>query len=179
MTGSDEPPQSRDAARPAARTFPVADIAVGLAALLARGSHLAALHGSPIFPLLIGDSRIYDDWGRRIAAGHWLGEGVFYQAPLYPYFLGVLYSLFGHSLLAVRLVQAILGSIACVLVARAGRRFFDPATGLVAGVTLALYPSAIFFDGQIQKSSLDLFLVATFLLLLAGTDGGQVLRIGS
>jgi tetratricopeptide (TPR) repeat protein len=38
---------------------------------------------------------------------------------------------------------------------------------------LAVYPSAVFFDGLIQKSSLDLFLVAAFILLLPGADGGE------
>ncbi len=35
----------------------------------------------------MGDSRAYDEWARRIAAGDWIGREVFYQAPLYPYFL--------------------------------------------------------------------------------------------
>ena len=38
-----------------------------------------------------------DDHPRRIAAGDWLGGEVFYQSPLYPYFLGALYTLFGDG----------------------------------------------------------------------------------
>ena len=47
-----------------------------------------------------------------------------------------------------------------MLVAIAGRRFFDWRVGLIAGTALALYPPAIFFDGHIQKSSVDLVLMA-------------------
>ena len=50
----------------------------------------------------MGDARGYDAWARRLAAGDWIGTDVFYQAPLYPYFLGVVYALAGHDLLAVR-----------------------------------------------------------------------------
>src|SRR4030081_3323906 len=38
-------------------------------------------------------------------AGDWLGHGVFFQAPLYPYLVALLYVVFGRSLDAVYLVQ--------------------------------------------------------------------------
>lgn len=50
----------------------------------------------------IGDAIEYDAWAQRIAAGDWIGSEVFYQAPLYPYCLGVLFALAGHGLHAVR-----------------------------------------------------------------------------
>ena len=39
------------------------------------------------------DEASYDDWAVEIAGGEWRGEEVFFQEPLYPYFLGVIYSL--------------------------------------------------------------------------------------
>jgi tetratricopeptide (TPR) repeat protein len=115
----------------------------------------------------MGDSRGYDEWARRLAAGDWIGRDVFYQAPLYPYFLGVIYALAGRNLLIVRVVQALLGSAACVFVALAASRFFSPRIGIVAGIMLALYAPAIFFDGLIQKSVLDVFFLSTALWLLS------------
>ena len=41
------------------------------------------------------DSQEYDRWAQGIAAGDWLGSRVFFQAPLYPYLLAVLYALAG------------------------------------------------------------------------------------
>src|SRR5581483_8265785 len=115
----------------------------------------------------MGDSRGYDEWARRIAGGDWIGRDVFYQAPLYPYFLGVIYAVAGRSLLAVRVCQAIVGSCSCVLLAAAARRLFSPAAGLIAGLMLALYAPAIFFDGLLQKSFLDVFFVSLALWLIA------------
>ena len=62
----------------------------------------------------MGDSRSYDLWAQEIARGHWLGDRVFYQAPLYPYFLATLYWLFGHHLFMIRVVQIILGATSCL-----------------------------------------------------------------
>jgi tetratricopeptide (TPR) repeat protein len=134
-------------------------IAIGAGAMTLRLIYLLQLQRAPVFATLLGDGRIYDEWAVRIAAGDWLGSDVFYQSPLYPYLLAVLFKIFGHHLLAVRIVQAALGSASCVLLAIAGKRFFSAGIGLAAGVLLAVYPVAIFFDGLIQKSGLDLFLV--------------------
>src|SRR5262245_62280523 len=92
---------------------------------------------------------------------------VFYQAPLYPYFPGIVYTLIGHSLLGVRLIQAVIGAASCALLAMAGRRFFSPAVGLVAGIGLAVYAPAIFFDGLLQKAVLDLFFLSLSLWLIS------------
>ena len=140
--------------------------AIGVLALGLRLAHLAALHDSPLFAVLIGDSREYDRWAQEIAGGAWIGSGVFYQAPLYPYVLAIEYTLFGHDLAIVRILQSIDGAFACVLLAIAGRRFFGASAGLISGGLLAIYPPAIFFDGLIQKSSLDAVLVTTLLACL-------------
>jgi len=135
-------------------------------ALAVRLVHLWQIRRAPFFDLLIGDARAYDVWARQIAAGDWVGQGVFYQAPLYAYFLGTIYAIAGHDLLLVRLVQAVLGSASCVLVAAAGWRLFSREAGLAAGVILALYAPAIFFDGLIQKSPLDLLFLSMMLWLV-------------
>jgi len=140
------------------------------------------IRSSPFFDTLLGDARAYDEWARRIAAGEWIGREVFYQAPLYPYFLGTLYAIFGRDLTTVRVAQAILGSSACVLLALAARRLFSvdhsggpvppERVGLVAGLMLALYAPAIFFDGLLQKTTLDVFFMCAALALTARIECG-------
>jgi hypothetical protein len=103
-----------------------APLAIFAVALAVRLLHIWQIRDAPFFSVLMGDSRAYDEWARRIAAGDWIGTDVFYQAPLYPYFLGVIYAIAGHHLLLVRIVQAVLGSLACVFLVLAGRRLFSP-----------------------------------------------------
>ena len=81
--------------------------------------HIWQIRAAPFFAALMGDSHGYDEWAQRIAGGDWLGREVFYQAPLYPYLLGVIYAIAGHSLLIVRIVQALIGSASCVLLTAA------------------------------------------------------------
>ena len=142
-------------------------VAIFAVALAVRLVHLWQIRRAPFFTVLLGDSRAYDEWAQRLAGGDWIGHEVFYQAPLYPYFLGLLYSIGGRHLLLVRVVQAFVGSAACVLLSLAARRLFSVRAGLAAGLMLALYAPAIFFDGLIQKSVLDVFFVCLALWLIA------------
>lgn len=158
-TPASKPARTQDAAlRGAAIVFAVA--------LALRLLHLWQVRRAPFFSLLMGDALAYDAWARQIAAGDWLGTDVFYQAPLYPYFLGLLYSLFGHELTAVRACQAAIGSASCALLVVAGSRLFGRREGLTAGLVLAVFGPAIFFDGLVQKTVLDGFLLCALLLLV-------------
>jgi tetratricopeptide (TPR) repeat protein len=140
---------------------------VFLVAIVVRAIHVWQMRHTMFFSVLMGDSRGYDAWAQRIANGDWVGSEVFYQAPLYPYFLGLVYWLFGHDLMAVRIIQAVLGALGCVALAMAAMRLFSPRAGLIAGLMLALYPPAIFFDGLLQKSVLDVLFVCVALAIVA------------
>jgi tetratricopeptide (TPR) repeat protein len=136
-------------------------------AFLVRLVYLTEIDSIPLFYYLAGDGRAYDEWGQRIAAGDWLGQGVFYQAPLYPYFLGFLQVVFGHSLWVIRLIQITLGAISCALIFATGRNLFSRQAGIAAGLILSFYAPGIFFDALIEKSILDFFLLSLLLWLLS------------
>src|SRR5262245_16629161 len=144
---------------------------VALLALVVRVAYLSQLHGTLPLSTLILDGRVFDIWAQQIAAGNWLGSEVFYQAPLYPYFLAVIYTLGGHNVMLVRAVQTALSIASCVQLAWAGARFFNRWTGTIAGVLLALYPVAWFFDSLVQKAALDLWFMTLLLALLGALQG--------
>jgi 4-amino-4-deoxy-L-arabinose transferase-like glycosyltransferase len=144
------------------------ELVVFAVALLVRAVHVLQIRSGPIYGLYLGDARVFDQWARGIAAGDWIGDQVFYQAPLYPYLLGGLYALFGDSTTLVLCVQAVFGAAACALLVVAGTRFLGRRVGLVAGAALALYPPAIFFDGIVQKTSLGLLLLCASLAVAGG-----------
>ena len=135
-------------------------------ALTVRAIHTLAIGRSPFARLLVGDGKGYDAWAATIASGDWVGKETFYQAPLYPYALAVLYTGAGRDPMTIRWAQALLGALACVLLAVAGRRWLGERAGLVAGGILALYPPAVFFDGLVQKAALDNFLMCALLAVL-------------
>src|SRR6266508_136383 len=135
-------------------------------AFLLRLVYLWQIESIPLFYNLAGDGRSYDEWAQRIATGDWLGQGVFYQAPLYPYFLGVLQIFVGHNLWLIRFIQIVLGSLSCALIFVVGEKLFSRGAGIAAGLILAGYAPAIFFDGLIEKSVLDLVFLTVLLYLL-------------
>lgn len=145
-------------------------IAATTLAFVLRAVYLLEIRGAPMYSLLAGDASAYDAWARRLAGGDWLGREVFYQAPLYPYFLGVIYAVRGADVDFVRWVQVVLGSLSCLALGLAGRAWFSLRVGAVAAFLLAVYPSAIFFDGLIQKPVLDLFLLSCLLYVLGRTQ---------
>ncbi len=141
-------------------------VVIFLAALALRGVYLEQIRAIPFFDSLVGDAASYDAWAQNIAGGDWIGDETYYQAPAYPYFLGLIYTLLGRDLLLARVVQAVLGALSCLLLGFAGKRFFGRSAGLVAAGILAIYPPAVFFDGLIQKTSLALFWMCLLLWLL-------------
>src|SRR5262245_8045191 len=108
------------------------------------------------------DPLYYHEWATRIAGGDWLGRDAFEMSPLYPYTLAAVYRIFGENLTAPRVLQALLGSLTCAGLFLLGRRLFGRAAGAVAGTMLAVYGPAIYYDGQINKTSLAVALSLGF-----------------
>lgn len=147
-----------------AKFLPIA--VVFFLALTLRMLYLYEIYDNPFFWHLLIDEVAYDQWAQRIAAGEWLGKEIFYQDPLYPYFLGVIYSVIGRDLLWVRVIQLFIGSLTCALIYLLGTSFFDRRIGFVAGVLAALYGPFFYFEAMFLKTFLGTFLICLFVLLL-------------
>jgi tetratricopeptide (TPR) repeat protein len=150
-------------------------VATGGLALLVRVLHVWQISIVSWLSVRVGDAEAYHDWAVRIVGGDLLGTDVFYQSPLYPYLLAMVYAALNDSPTTIRLVQAVLGAASCVLLASVGLSLFGRA-GALAGVGLALYPAAIFFDGQLDKSVLATFLMTALLAVLV--SGPRARRLG-
>jgi tetratricopeptide (TPR) repeat protein len=123
-------------------------VIVVLAAALRIGYTLSSLK-SPFFDHLDLDSRFYDLWAKDIAGGNWIGKEVFFMGPLYPYFLAVIYKVFGTGLVTVKIFQDLLGALTAGVTYLLGRLCFGTVAGLAAGFLAALYVPFIFYDNSI------------------------------
>jgi Flp pilus assembly protein TadD/4-amino-4-deoxy-L-arabinose transferase-like glycosyltransferase len=142
-------------------------------ALGLRVANLADISNSPFFSRPVIDGQAYDTWAMVILKGS--GDSPhagtvpaqpFYQDPLYPYFLALIYTIFGHSYWAVYLFQLALALALLLLTYDTARRLFDWRAGIAAAAMAALYKPFIFYESQIEKTSLAVFLTALFLWLL-------------
>ena len=138
-------------------------------ALALRWATVFELAESQLVRLPVGDARSYVDWAMRSAGGEGLGGEVFYQAPLYPYVLAGLFTVFGEGLFVPRLVQGLLGALACALLGTLAGRLGGRTVGRISGFSAALYAPWIWSDGLLQKTSLALFLLVGLLALCERT----------
>lgn len=115
---------------------------------------------SPFFNLPIIDEESYVKWADEIAGGEWIGTKVFYQDPLYPYFLAVVFKVFGRSFLVVRLLQVAMGTLSVAVVFLAARRLLPEPAALAAAGILAMYRGLYFFELQILKETMVILLSA-------------------
>jgi tetratricopeptide (TPR) repeat protein len=140
-------------------------VALGLffLALVLRATAWLEVAESAWGQILLGDARFFDEWGLRLAQDGWREPEAFYQAPLYPYLLGGLYALFGHAPKLVYALQSLLGAVAVVWIADATARLTTRRAGLAAGLVAALYAPAIWYELQLEKTSLAYALTAWLL----------------
>jgi 4-amino-4-deoxy-L-arabinose transferase-like glycosyltransferase len=139
---------------------------LGLAAALRAGALLAERR-LPLFLHHRLDAQMYDAAGRAIAGGDWLlGKEVFHSSPLYAYFVGLLYRLFGAGPYPVRVAQGILGVALVALLYGAARRLLGPRAAPWIGLGAALYGPFLFYETQLLADSLAAFLAALLVLLV-------------
>src|SRR5262245_30113329 len=128
---------------------------------------------------LAGDEHTWTIWGAQVLAGPDVAFSplrfrlIFYP-PLYPYFIGACYALFG-SLTAVKVCQALAGALLIPAVGRLGSRAFGGATGLVAAGITAFYPDLVWFSVHFWSETIFLVLLYWALerLLAADASGSR------
>ena len=139
------------------------------ATALLRLAHLLAVRDAPFVGQLALDSQEYDRWARAIAAGDWLGSAPFFQAPLYPYLVALVYRfvpLAAAAPLAVYLLQIAVAVVGCWALVRAGEALAGPRAAGATGLLFALYTPFWFYDVQLMKESFAVSAVCLLLLLL-------------
>lgn len=115
-------------------------------------------------PLL--DAKVYHEWAQAIASGEFLRGKAFYQSPLYPYFLGLVYALFGPHFWLVGLINALFEAGTATLLSLIALRAFGSLSAAVGtGVIAAFYRPTIFYTAPVMKEPLGLFLLALFFCL--------------
>ena len=149
-------------------------VAVFALALSARLYYLHEIRASPLFTAPVVDARTYVEEARYLSEVSFAGRPApFWQPPLYPVLLGVLFALAGDDLYLPRLIQAVIGALVCVLICLLGYRVFGAGIGLGAGIAAALYGPLIYFGGELLPTLLACCLNLLVLLLVVG-EGGWV-----
>jgi len=114
-------------------------------------------------PLL--DAQIYDQWAWDLARGGGAVSHAYYQSPLYPYLLSLLYRLVGHSYFGVSLLNDLIDSSTVVLLSAISYSLFGRAAAFLTGLLAACYAPMIFYAAPPMKEPLALFLLSSFVFM--------------
>ena len=126
---------------------------------------LHVFHVSDIAPF--GDAMEYHAYGVDMANYQRFGivQPSTYRGPVYPFFLGVIYMLYGQNYQMARIIQAILGSAMCLVMYFLGKKLFSRAVGYFAAIITATFSLYIFYSACLLTETLYLFLIASIALL--------------
>jgi len=99
-----------------------------------------------------------------VARENWFGHELHsWRPPLYPLFLAGIYGLVGHSHLAVKVAQSLIGAGTAVLIYSLGCRLHRPAA-LWAGVAASVYGPLVASSNEVMSET-----VYTFFVVLAAS----------
>lgn len=127
-------------------------LSVFAAALLVRLVYLAESLQHPAFLLPLIDAATYDNFARQWVTLGLRDSTTAWHAAFYPLFLSALYRIFGPSVLAAKLVQLLLGALACTGMGALARRVFGPRAGWWAGLLAACYGPLVFYDLELMSA---------------------------
>lgn len=142
-----------------------------VAGLAARGVYFYQFQGNPFFDFVPKslDQTAYHEGAAAFAGGDLLavapGQANLFS-PLYQYFLGTIYWLFGVRLTAAWTAQFLLGVASSVLTYFIARHYFPPAVGFLAGILLSFYGANWLYEGSLYREVLIEFLGAASCLSL-------------
>ena len=97
-----------------------------------------------------------------VAFNYWFSGGGFSDVG-YPFYLTVLYKIFGPVIIIPRILKACISSWMCILIYRLSARMFDEKVGRMAGIMCALMPNLIIYCGYHLKETEMLFLIVAFM----------------
>ena len=107
---------------------------------------------------------VFQFWNR-----HDFGENEGLWEPFFPFTLAYFFYIFGHSLLAAKIVVLLISIATLVLIYFIGKAVYNEISGLIAMFLLAIQPKHIEYSATLFKDNLYafLFLLAFFLMILA------------
>jgi 4-amino-4-deoxy-L-arabinose transferase-like glycosyltransferase len=86
-------------------------------------------------------------------------------APFYPFFLAVIYTIFGYNLKAALILQAIIGIITCLLIYKLAMEIFkDRNVAIISGIISSLYYYFIREGERLWTETLFMFILVLVIL---------------
>lgn len=130
-------------------------------------------------PPLFSDDIDYVALGMSLAHGGGYdleGHVTAYRPPGYPFLLAASFSLFGDSLVPVRVAQSLADVLSCFLVFALGKKLFSERVGLIGAGVFALFPIQVLYVSILMTETV--FTTLLLLYLFIGARGAGSWKMG-
>lgn len=126
-----------------------------------------AMTGAP-YEFSAADVYTYESFASLVMTNGWEGvqsliDSVGLSDSGYAAYLGTIYSIFGKGVIVPRLIKALSGAFAAVLIYRVASRNFGEEAGRISGIFYMLMPNLILYTGSHLKEAEMVFLVVAFI----------------
>lgn len=142
-------------------------------AVASRAAYLVLYAEDPLYGHLLHDAKRYHEWATAWAEGRTFEEGPFYQAPLYPWLLSLVYRVAGPVPAAAYALQLASGCATVLLVHRSACRIGGARAGAFAAALASFYGTFVFYETKLLPASLAVFLSALFVDRLQIADASS------
>lgn len=146
-----------------------------LLALIIRLFYVIASKDIPV-----SDAAGYDRLGLSLSKGEGYintdGTPCVYFPPFYPFFLSLIYKLFDHSYLAVRVIQSIIGGLTCVFIYLIAKKICTIKVGLFSALISIVYPPFIKSAELLITESFITFIMVLIVFYLLEIQEGAGLK---
>lgn len=128
----------------------------------------------PIFLYPQIDGKWYHIWAQQLSAGNWLSDKPFYQEPVYPYLLALVYTCFGAKLWVMAFWQILISVFTGYLLFLLTQQLFGTRSAWNTFALYSFFGLLYFYEFQPIKTTLVLFFsTLTLWLCLKKTKFGS------
>ena len=104
------------------------------------------------------------------------GTPTSYRPPFYPAFLTLIYSIFGHNIFIVRMIQIILSAMSVCLLYLTADRIFGRLAAFLTGIFSSFYMPFVMCSNRLYAETLFTFLLTVIIYLVVITDRFRIWR---
>ncbi|MFC1624677.1 ArnT family glycosyltransferase [Candidatus Omnitrophota bacterium] len=116
------------------------------------------------------DAYVYDKLAVSVSQGKGFsdesGKPHSFYPPFYPFFLSMIYMIFGHSYKIAGIMQSIIGAFSCVLMYLIGKKIYSRASGIIVAFIAIVYYPFIKSAGMLLTEIFFTFLLLTIVFYL-------------
>lgn len=157
-------------------------LVLGAVAFIVRLIYLIEYSHAPEFALPMIDEKWHWEWAAQIVNQSFWGDTAYFRAPLYPYFLALLYWTSGASVFVAKLLQSILCFGTAIFIYRIADYLFNKKTAILSALIYAFYGTLVFYETMFLIPALFLFLtcwgMARYIIYLDSKSTGRWLLTG-